>query len=97
VTPEQLAEDVAQYKPPDIPLRLQAAGPGSRPDIVDYVRSVIEQRTAVNGDTTADRVARALVTSILHRLGAGHSVACGFATVALVPTDEALARCEPTA
>jgi hypothetical protein len=82
---EALAQELARFAPPDIPLRLAATGSGSRTDIVDYVRTVIEQRTSPNGDTSADRLARVLVTSILARLGAGYSIAAGQATVALVP------------
>lgn len=59
------------------PLRLTATGPGSRPEIVDYVRTVIEQRTTPNDDTTAERLARAITTSVLSRLGAGYSEAAG--------------------
>lgn len=44
-----------------VPLRLTHVGPGSRAAIVEYVREVIEQRT-VNKDTTADRLARGIVT-----------------------------------
>lgn len=82
---EELAAELRRYAPPDIPLRLTATGPGSRTDILEYVRTVIEQRTTVNEDTTAERLARSLVTSILHRLGAGYSIAVGTAMVALVP------------
>jgi hypothetical protein len=59
----------------DVPLTLTEEGPGSRDAIVDYVRTVIEQRTTVNDDTTAERLAQGITTSILHRLGAGYSVA----------------------
>jgi hypothetical protein len=76
-----------RYEPPDIPLRLTRAGPGSRPAIVEYVRNVLTARTAVNDDTTADRLARALTTSILSRLGAGYSIASGQAWIALVEID----------
>lgn len=59
------------------PLRLAPTGPGSRPAIIDYVRSVIEQRTTPDPDTNADRLARAITTSVLHRLGAGYPAAVG--------------------
>jgi hypothetical protein len=58
-----------------IPLTLTEDGPGSRAEIADYVRTVIEQRTTPNDDTTAERLAQNITTSILHRLGAGYSVA----------------------
>jgi hypothetical protein len=91
--PEDIMEAMDRlsgYAPPDIPLRLTATGPRSRPQIVEYVRTVIEQRTTPTDDTTVERLAQGLVTSILHRLGAGYSIAVGSATVALVPvTDSA--------
>jgi hypothetical protein len=58
-------------------LRLADTGPGSRAAIVEYVREVIEQRTTVNDDTTAERLAGGIVTSILSRLGAGYTIATG--------------------
>jgi len=58
-------------------LRLTTEGPGSRDAIVEYVQSVIEQRTTPNDDTSAERLARNIVTSVLSRLGAGYSVAAG--------------------
>lgn len=78
-------EDLSQFAPPDVPLRLTADGPGSRSQIVAYIQSVIGQRTTPNDDTSAERLARAITTSVLHRLGAGYSIASGAATVALVP------------
>jgi hypothetical protein len=50
-------------------LTLDESGPGSRVDIEEYVRTVLVQRTDVHEDTTADRLARNITTSILHRLG----------------------------
>ena len=79
------ADDLSRYAPPDVALRLHPAGPGSRPDILGYVETVLRQRTAVNPDTTVERIAAALVTSILSRLGAGWSIATGSAVVALTP------------
>jgi hypothetical protein len=58
-----------------VPLMLTEDGVGSRQAIVEYVHTVIEQRTTVNDDTTAERLAQAITTSVLHRLGAGDSVA----------------------
>lgn len=58
-------------------LRLTDTGPGSRSEIVAYVRQVIGQRTTPNDDTSAERLAEGIVTSILHRLGAGYSVSAG--------------------
>lgn len=92
MTPEDLAAELSRIAPPDIPLRLTATGSGSRPDIVEYIKTVLDERTDVHSDTSSERLARGLVTSILHRLGAGHSIAVGSATVALVPTKEALAH-----
>jgi hypothetical protein len=60
-----------------VPLILFDEGVGSRPEIVAYVREVIEQRTTPGDDTTADRLARGIVTSVLSRLGASLSVAAG--------------------
>lgn len=59
-----------------VPLRLTATGPGSRREILDYVRSVIESQQA-NPENPPERVARNLVTSILARLGADYRVAVG--------------------
>lgn len=81
------AEELSRYEPPDVPLRLTATGRASRVDIVDYVRSVIEERTMVNDDTTAERLAQGITTSILSRLGAGYSIAVGSAWIALVPVE----------
>lgn len=58
-------------------LRLMAAGPGSRPEIAAYIRTVIEQNTTPNPDTTAERLASSVATSVLSRLGAGYSISCG--------------------
>lgn len=58
-------------------LRLTPTGPGSRAEIIEYVRQVIEQRTTPNDDTTAERLAKAIVTSVLGRLGAGYSATAG--------------------
>lgn len=44
-------------------------GTASRIDLEEYVTRVIEQHTTPNEDTTAERLARGLVHSILHRLG----------------------------
>lgn len=44
-------------------------GSGSFQEIAAYVASVIEQRTAVNPDTTAEGLARGITFSILNRLG----------------------------
>lgn len=61
-----------------VDLRLTATGPGSRPEIVDYVRTAIERNTLpLNDDAAADKLARAITTSVLHRLGAGYSVSTG--------------------
>jgi hypothetical protein len=60
-----------------VTLRLADSGPGSRAEIVDYVREVIEQRTTLNDDNSAERLARGIVTSILSRLGAGYTLAAG--------------------
>lgn len=83
----ELAEELSRFEPPDIPLSLTRTGRGSRDEMVKYVQSVIEQRTTVNDDTTADRLARGIVTSILSRLGAGYSIATGSAWIALVPAE----------
>lgn len=78
--------DLDRYTtPPDVPLRLQATGPGSRDEILEYIRRVIEQRTTPNHDTTAERLARGITTAVLSRLGAGFPIATGRAKVALVP------------
>ncbi len=58
-------------------LILDDEGPGSHAQIVDYVRSVIEHRTVVNDDTTAQRLARGITISVLSRLGFGYSEATG--------------------
>lgn len=60
-----------------IPLHLTASGPGSRAEIAAYIKTVIEQRTTPNADTSAERLAESITTSVLHRLGAGYSVATG--------------------
>lgn len=72
---------------PDIPLRLSPRGPGSREEILRYVQSVIEQRTSPNDDTSAERLANGIVTSVLHRLGSGYPVAVG-------PGEEVVTRLE---
>jgi polyhydroxyalkanoate synthesis regulator phasin len=56
-------------------LRLTETGPGSRAEIVAYVREVLEQRTVPNDDTDAEKLAKAIVTSVLSRLGAGYAAA----------------------
>lgn len=56
-------------------LALTDDGRGSRSEIAEYVREVIEQRTVPDADTTAERIAQGITTSILSRLGAGISVA----------------------
>jgi hypothetical protein len=56
-------------------LALTENGPGSRASIAEYVRTVIEQRTVPNDDTTAERLAQGITTSILHRLGSGYTAA----------------------
>ncbi|WP_031165988.1 hypothetical protein [Streptosporangium roseum] len=58
-------------------LLLAPEGSGSRDALIEYVQSVIEQRTTTNDDTSAERLARGIVTSILSRLGAGFSTAVG--------------------
>lgn len=58
-------------------LRLTATGQGSRGQLVAYVRDVIERRTTPSDDTSADRLAESIVTSVLHRLGAGYAIASG--------------------
>lgn len=45
------------------------SGPGSRDEIVRYVKDVLDERTDVHEDTTSDRLARAITTSVLARLG----------------------------
>lgn len=62
-------------EPVAVPLQLATAGPGSRAEIVAYVLRVLATRTTVNPDTTPERLAAGIVTSILHRLGAGYTVA----------------------
>ncbi len=42
--------------------------PGSPQAIAEYIRTVIEQRTKPNDDTTAERLAAAIAKSIFHRL-----------------------------
>jgi hypothetical protein len=59
----------------DVALRLTASGPGSRTELVRYVATVLQQRTTPGEDTSARRLAEAVVTSILHRLGAGLTAA----------------------
>lgn len=44
-------------------------GPGSRREIEEYVQTVLEQRTEIHDDTTSNRLARCITTSILARLG----------------------------
>ena len=44
-------------------------GPGSRESITEYIKTVLEQRTDVHGDTDAEKLARAITTSVLARLG----------------------------
>ncbi len=58
-------------------LILDDEGPGSHAQIVDYIRRVIDERTTVNDDTTAERLARGITTSVLSRLGFGYSEATG--------------------
>ncbi|MEV1003426.1 hypothetical protein [Nonomuraea sp. NPDC050202] len=58
-------------------LLLTHDGPGSRAEMIEYVRTVLEQRTTVNDDTTAEKMARAIVTSILYRLSAGWTASAG--------------------
>lgn len=58
-------------------LVLDDHGPGSHAEIVAYVQRVIEQRTTVNDDTTAARLARGITISVLSRLGFGYSEATG--------------------
>jgi hypothetical protein len=79
--------DLDRFEPPDVPLRLTRTGPGSRAAMVDYVQRVLTERTTPNADTTADRLARALTTAILSRLGAGYSIATGQAWITLVEAD----------
>lgn len=43
-------------------------GSGSYQEIVAYITAVIEQRTTVNPDTTAEKLARGITASVLHRL-----------------------------
>jgi hypothetical protein len=83
-----VADELARFAPPDVPLRLTATGPGSRAEIIKYVTDVLEQRTTPNGDTSAERLARGITTSILSRLGAGYSISSGEATVALVKAED---------
>lgn len=45
--------------------------------IRDYVEAVLTQRTVVNDDTTAERLARGITGSILHRLGYSEAQAFG--------------------
>lgn len=79
--------ELAGTRPPDVPLALAPDGPGSRDALVAYVRTVLRDNTTVDA-TTADRLARNMITSVLHRLGAGFSIAVGAAIVALVPADD---------
>lgn len=67
----------ADVIPREFPLRLSLEGPGSREEILKYVQSVIEQRTTPHDDTSAERLANGIVTSVLHRLGAGYPLAVG--------------------
>ena len=60
-----------------IPLLLTREGAGSRAEIEAYVASVIRERTTPNEGTSAERLAYAITTSVLHRLGASFSVATG--------------------
>lgn len=55
-------------------LRLTSSGPGSRKEITDYVRTVLEQRTTVDSDTSADQLADGIIMSVLVRLGATYSI-----------------------
>jgi hypothetical protein len=89
VETDELARELGRYEPPDIPLRLTREGRASRTEIVAYVRAVIGERTTVNDDTTAERLAQGITTSILSRLGAGYSIATGSAWIALVPAEPA--------
>lgn len=59
----------------DVPLLLTGTGPGSRPEILDYLKTVIEQNTTTNADITPERLAHAMLTSVLHRLGSGFTAA----------------------
>jgi len=61
----------------EAPLKLTATGPGSRAEIAAYIQQVIEERTTPNDDTSAERLAHGITTSVLHRLGAGYTVAVG--------------------
>lgn len=45
--------------------------------IREYVEAVITQRTVVNDDTTAGRLARGITGSVLHRLGYSEAQAFG--------------------
>jgi hypothetical protein len=103
---EELAVELAgplMTGPGDAPLRLTAAGPGSRAEIAEYIRETIERRTTPNEDTSAERLALGITTAVLYRLGAGYSVATGgLGEVSssdecpvweLQPSDPALAQC----
>lgn len=50
-------------------LLLDDYGPGSRESIQEYIETVLIQRTTVNDDTSAERLAHNMTISILHRLG----------------------------
>lgn len=45
--------------------------------IREYVEAVITHRTVVNDDTTAERLARGITGSVLHRLGYSEAQAFG--------------------
>lgn len=45
--------------------------------MIEYVQRVLEQRTTVNDDTSAERLAGGIVTSILSRLDFGFSQSAG--------------------
>jgi antitoxin (DNA-binding transcriptional repressor) of toxin-antitoxin stability system len=73
VVVEHYTKPVADVVPHGTALRLASSGPGTRQAIEEYVRTVIEQRTTPNDDTSAERLARSITTSILHRLGADYT------------------------
>lgn len=60
-----------------IPLLLTHDGVGSRAAIEDHIAAVLRERTVPNPDTSAEKLARGITTSVLHRLGASYTVATG--------------------
>ena len=79
-------------------LHLADSGSGSRAEIVAYVREVLKQRTTPNDDTYIDTLVEAIVTSVLHRLGAGYSAAAGHPRIhmaVLAALDERMREVEP--